>query len=91
MDVDPKIYCKFYEYAMCIRAQWCIALKRGYQNTSIAATANTISSIPKKFLGHVHCTLTLGRLYVVGFCALSAIVDFLSKSPKFLEIEFTKI
>ena len=36
----------------------------------IAATASTISSIPKQFLGHVN-TLILDRPYVVGFCALS--------------------
>ena len=43
----------------------------------ITATASTISSIPKQFLGHVN-TLILDRPYVVGFCALSIAVDFMT-------------
>ena len=52
------------------RRKWYIAEIGGIK--SIAATASTISSIPKQFRS---CTLILDRPYVVGFCALSIIVD----------------
>ena len=57
-------------------------VKGGFKSEDSPKSIAETASIPKQFLGL--------RPYVVGFCALFIIVDFVSKVLKFLKIEFTK-